>query len=63
MEAQITTGEKPSDYSGTTLVKLLGLGIGIGTLASVVLGNVAVGLLLGLTATFWMAIICRRCLA
>ncbi len=60
MEAPI---ERSSNYSGTTLVKLVGIGIGVGTVASIVVANVAVGLLMGLTATFWVAIICRRCLA
>lgn len=60
MEAQI---QNSTNYSGTSLVKLLGIGIGLGTVASIVVANVAVGLLMGLTATFWMAIICRRCLA
>jgi len=60
MEAQM---QHSSNYSGTSLTKWFGIGIGIGTVASFVIGNVAVGLLMGLIASFWIAIICRRCLA
>jgi len=60
MEAQI---KKSNSFLTSSLLKWFSLGIGLGVVSSFAVGNVAVGILLGLSASFWMAIICKRCIS
>jgi len=57
MEAQIEKSEK---CLGTCLFKWFGIGIGLGFVSSILLANVAIGMTLGLSLSFWSAIICKR---
>ncbi len=59
MEAQI---ENSNLRLSSSLLKWFGIGTGLGLVASVTLGNVAVGMILGLSLSFWVAIICKNCI-